>query len=236
MLWNLPLPLALKKKISHTILYLPSDVEGIFFDNFHTIFTREMQQELLNGKMSASWSPVDPYSNAIALWARSNARHFLHQMLYTDLNMDMVELLMKQDQMTMAASLESRVPFLDHLLVEFAGTIPPYLRLRGRPGKLLVKKSAEKYLPREIVHRPKMGFPVPFGDWLKEGSGAMVDEILLDRRTRERGYFNVSYVEKILKAHRNGQRDYQSQIWMLVNFELWQRVFLDESSRYLCKD
>lgn len=225
-LWKLPLPLALKKKISHTILYLSSSVEGIFFDNFHTVFTREMQQDLLS-----SWSSVDPYSNAMGVFERSNAKHFLHRMLYTDVNMDLVELLMKQDQMTMAASIESRVPFLDHLLVEFAGTVPPHLRLHGRPGKLLVKEAAAKMLPREIVRRPKMGFPVPFGHWLKEDSAAMVGEVLLDRRTKRRGYFNVAYVEKILKEHRAGQRDYQNQIWLLLNFELWHRVFIDDFVR-----
>jgi asparagine synthase (glutamine-hydrolysing) len=228
-LWKLPLPLTLKKKISHTVLYLPTNVEGIFFDNFHSIFTREMQQELLDESRGENLSNIDPYANATALFKRSNASHFLHRMLYTDVNMDLAELLMKQDQMTMAASIESRVPFLDHLLVEFAGTVPPQLCLRGRPGKLLVKKAAEKFLPCEIVHRPKMGFPVPFGQWLREDSVKMVSEILLDKRTRDRGYFNVSYIEKLFKSHRSGQRDFQNQIWMLLNFELWHRVFIDDA-------
>ena len=229
MLWKLPLPLALKKKISHTILYLPSSVEGIFFDNFHSIFTREMQKELLISESHLDFASVNPYANANELFERSNAENFLHQMLYTDVNMDLVELLMKQDQMSMAASVESRVPFLDHLLVEFAGTVPPHLRLQGRAGKWLVKKSAEKYLPSEIVHRPKMGFPVPFGRWLKEDSAGYVREILLDKRTLGRKYFNASYIEKLLKSHRNEQRDYQNQIWMLLTFELWHRVFIDDA-------
>jgi asparagine synthase (glutamine-hydrolysing) len=235
-LWNLPLPLALKKKISHTILYLPSSLEGIFFDNFHSVFTREMQQELFAGELSGAVSSVDSYANAVSVFERSNAEQFLHRMLYTDLNMDLVELLMKQDQMTMAASIESRVPFLDHLLVEFAGTVPPHLRLQGRPGKLLVKKVAEKFLPAAIVHRPKLGFPVPFGQWLKEDSGAMVSEMLLDKRTRDRGYFNTAYIEKLLKYHRTGKRDFQNQIWMLLNFELWHRSFIDGAQRYCAAD
>ena len=224
-LWKLPLSLAAKKKISHTILYLPSDLEGIFFDNFHSIFTREMQQELLNGL--CEYDCVDPYINAVSLFGRPNAKEFLHRMLYTDVNMDLVELLMKQDQMTMTASIESRVPFLDHLLVEFAGTVPSRLSLRVRQGKLLVKKAAEKLLPSEIVHRPKMGFPVPFGKWVKEDSET-VSQILLDQKTKMRGYFHPRYIEKLLKDHCSGQRDYQNQIWMLLNFELWQRVFIDK--------
>ena len=231
MLWQLPLPLALKKKISHTILYLPSNLAGIFFDNFHGVFSREMQQDLFDGKPYREFSSLDAYANANALLERSNAENFLHRMLYADVNMDLVELLMKQDQMSMAASIESRVPFLDHLLVEFAGTVPPYLRLQGRSGKRLVKKAAEKYLPYDIVHRPKMGFPVPFVNWLKEDSAGIVGDILLDKGTKDRGYFNVSYIEKLLKSHRNGQRDYQNQIWMLLNFELWHRVFIDDATR-----
>ncbi len=158
-------------------------------------------------------------------------RTFFIRCSYTDVNMDLVELLMKQDQMSMAASIESRVPFLDHLLVEFAGTIPPHLRLQGRAGKQLVKKATEKFLPHNIVHRQKMGFPVPFGSWLKEDSAGMVSEILLDKRTMDRGYFNVSYIEKLLKSHQSGQRDYQNQIWLLLNFELWHLVFIDDGAR-----
>ena len=133
--------------------------------------------------------------------------------------------------MSMAASIESRVPFLDHLLVEFAGTIPPHLRLQGRAGKQLVKKVAEKFLPHNIVHRPKMGFPVPFGSWLKEDSSKKVKDILLDKRTIDRGYFNVSYIEELLKSHQIERRDYQNQIWMLLNFEIWHRVFMDDAPR-----
>jgi asparagine synthase (glutamine-hydrolysing) len=227
LLWKLPLPLSLKKKVSHTILYLPASIEGIFFDNFHSVFTREMQQQLLIHKGAQDVPEADPYANAMALFNHSNAKNFLHRMLYTDVNMDLAELLMKQDQMSMAASVESRVPFLDSEVVEFAGTIPPHLRLQGRVGKLLVKKVAEQYLPLDIVHRPKMGFPVPFNTWMKDGSVGMVKEIVLDKRTTDRGYFNTAYIEQLFRSHRSEQRDYQNQIWMLLNFELWHRIFID---------
>jgi asparagine synthase (glutamine-hydrolysing) len=124
--------------------------------------------------------------------------------------MDLVELLMKQDQMTMATSIESRVPFLDHLLVEFAGTIPPPSPCKDDPENFSLKRAA---VPHNIVHRPKLGFPVPFGSWLKEESARTVRDIFLDKRTIDRGYFKVSYIEKLLKSHQSGQRDYQSQIY-----------------------
>jgi asparagine synthase (glutamine-hydrolysing) len=227
MLWQLPLPLPLKKKISHTPLYLSDTSEALFFDNFHSIFTRDMQRELLEANLSRGLADCDPYENALAILNSAKSDSFLHKMLYTDLNTDLVELLMKQDQMSMAASLESRVPFLDHVLVEFAGTLPPQLRLQGRSGKWLVKKAAEAFLPKQIIHRPKMGFPVPFENWIKEDQSGFISDVLLGSSAKSRGYFNPSYIEKLLHWHRAGLRDCHSQIWMLLNFELWQRTFFD---------
>jgi asparagine synthase (glutamine-hydrolysing) len=99
-----------------------------------TVFTPDAQSNLFQRDFYHKIAGSDPYKNANELLHTSNACKFLHQMLYADVNMYLVELLMKQDQMSMAASIESRVPFLDHILVEFAGTVPPYLRLRGRQG------------------------------------------------------------------------------------------------------
>ncbi len=226
-LWQLPLPLAVKKKISHTHLYLQENLEGLFFDNFHSVFTRDMQGELLVAELARGLAAHDPYANSLEYFHRTKSDTFLHQMLYTDLKTDLVELLMKQDQMSMAASLESRVPFLDHKLVEFAGTLPDRLALRGRAGKWLVKKAAEPYLPREIIYRPKMGFPVPFEAWIKEDQSGFIRDALLGSKAKGRGFFNHTYVEKLLTLHRSGQRDCHSQIWMLLNFELWQREFFD---------
>ena len=226
-LWHLPIPLPVKKKISHTPLYLPGNLEGLFFDNFHSIFTRDMQRELLDATLYRGLSECDPYDNALAVLNSSKTDSFLHKMLYTDLKVDLLELLMKQDQMSMAASLESRVPFLDHVLVEFAGTLPPHLRLHGRSGKWLVKKAAEAFLPKKIVYRPKMGFPVPFESWIREDQSGFIRDVLLGSSAKSRGYFNTSYIEKLLQWHRAGLRDCHSQIWMLLNFELWQRTFFD---------
>jgi asparagine synthase (glutamine-hydrolysing) len=227
-LWNLPLPLKLKKAISHTILYHSPTLEGMMFDNFYSCFTREMQEELLSPRLKRNIGINDPYKSSVGLIEQSDARAFLHRMLYADVKMYLLELLMKQDQMSMAASVESRVPFLDHLLVEFAGTVPPDLRLRGRSGKWLVKLAAERYLPRRIVHRPKVGFPVPFEIWLNNSKAEYVREVLFDERTRQRGYFNFEYVTKMFDAHQSNRRDCHNQIWMLLNFELWHRIFVDE--------
>ena len=227
-LWKLPLALKLKKAISHTILYHSPTLEGMMFDNFYSCFTREMQEELFSPRLQETISSNGPYANAVGFVEQCDSQTLLHQMLYADVKMYLLELLMKQDQMSMAASIESRVPFLDHLLVEFAGTVPPGLRLRGRSGKWLVKLAAERYLPRHIVHRPKVGFPVPFDKWLRENKVEYVREVLFDERTRRRGYFNLKYIKKMFDAHQSNQRDCHNQIWTLLNFELWHRSFLDD--------
>ena len=235
-LWQAPISLKLKKIISHTILYHSPKPEGMIFDNFYSIFTKEMQHELFRENFYPKVEHICPYKNATDLLHKSNSKHLLHQMLYTDVKMYLLELLMKQDQMSMAASLESRVPFLDHMLVEFAGTAPPHLRLHGRGGKWLVKQAAlgngqrdrAPLLPEHVVHRSKMGFPVPFSTWLTEKSGEIVRDILLDSRTRQHGYFDLGYIERLFDMHQSGQRDCYEQIWILLNFELWLRTFIDE--------
>src|SRR5205085_4483615 len=111
----------------------------------------------------------------------------LHRLLYTDIKTYLVELLMKQDQMSMATSIESRVPFLDHVLVEFAATLPDEMKLSGWTTKRILREAMTGVLPKSILNRPKMGFPVPFSAWTRGRWNAVAREILLDRRTRERG-------------------------------------------------
>jgi asparagine synthase (glutamine-hydrolysing) len=147
--------------------------------------------------------------------------------LYTDIRTYMVELLMKQDQMSMAASIESRVPFLDHVLVEFTARIPAQYSIQGLSGKHILKSAVEDLLPDSIVHRRKMGFPTPWAYWL---AGPQLDDLetmLLEPRTLERGLIKRDAVQKLFAEHRAGRRDNGDRIWRLLNLETWQRVFLD---------
>jgi asparagine synthase (glutamine-hydrolysing) len=134
---------------------------------------------------------------------------------------------MKQDQMSMSASIESRVPFLDHVLVEFAARLPDRLKLRGFTTKRILREAIRGLLPDEILTRKKMGFPVPFGQWTRGRWEPVVREVLLDRRTRERGLVDAAGVERLLDAHRDGRAAGGDAIWALMNLELWHRTFID---------
>jgi asparagine synthase (glutamine-hydrolysing) len=134
---------------------------------------------------------------------------------------------MKQDQMSMSASVESRVPFLDHVLVEFASRLPERLKLEGFTTKRILRQAMQGVIPDAILSRPKMGFPVPFAQWVRGSWNGVMREVLLDRRTRERGLINAPSVEALLDGHRAGARVGGDAIWALVNLELWYRTFID---------
>ena len=141
----------------------------------------------------------------------------LQRILYAHLKTRLVSLLMKQDKMTMAASLEVRVPFLDHRIVELAATMEDNLKLRNGEGKYILKKVAESVLPSDIVRRRKMGFPVPLSMWFREREDCT--EILNEKRTADRGLFDPKSVQHIIREHRQGHHDYSYVIWLLINLK-----------------
>jgi asparagine synthase (glutamine-hydrolysing) len=134
---------------------------------------------------------------------------------------------MKQDQMSMSTSIESRVPFLDHVLVEFAARLPVQMKLSGFTTKRVLREAVRGLLPASILTRPKMGFPVPFAAWASGRWHEALRDVLLDRRTRERGITDAGAVRRLLDDHRAGTRRGGDAIWALVNLELWYRTFID---------
>jgi asparagine synthase (glutamine-hydrolysing) len=170
---------------------------------------------------------VDVYASHRRLYEESGAEAVIDRLLYSDINSNLVELLMKQDQMSMATSIESRVPFLDFRLAEFAATVPWNQKVRGRSGKHIVKAALAGYLPASIRHRPKQGFPVPWEDWLKELYAPRIERLLLETRTADRGWIEPSGVRQLFETHRSGRVDVSRHIWALWGLELWARCFLD---------
>jgi len=129
----------------------------------------------------------------------------------------------------MANSLELRVPFCDHKLVEFSASIPHNFKIKGLRLKSLLKKALKDILPEKVLHKKKQGFMVPIGEWLKDQLKDYIQEILYEENIKKRGYFNPTFVSRMLKEHFEGKKIYTHQIWALLMFELWLRKFMDDS-------
>lgn len=127
----------------------------------------------------------------------------------------------------MAASLESRVPFLDHRFVEYVAAMPARHKLHGWETKAVLRAAVKDVIPKEILTRGKMGFPVPFGRWLRGAYSPLLDDLVLGERAQARGLFQPAYLQHLVAEHRSGSWDHGERLWQLVNLELWQRIFLD---------
>jgi asparagine synthase (glutamine-hydrolysing) len=157
---------------------------------------------------------------------------FLNQMLYLDTHAFMVSLnLTYNDKMSMASSVEVRVPFLDRELAEFvAWNVPPNMKINGhvRPtSKYILRQAMQGILPAEVLSQPKAGFGAPVDYWLANDLKELVADLLSEKRISDRGYFDSGFVREMIQNHRTGERDWSMQIWQLITFELWLQQFLD---------
>jgi len=140
------------------------------------------------------------------------------------------DILAKVDRTSMAVSLESRVPLLDHRLMEFVATMPSSFKLRNCNGKDLLKRAMAQDLPDGILTRKKMGFGIPLGAWFRRELRDMTRDVLLGPRARQRGIFRASEVNTLLATHDAGRRDCSARLWSLICFELWMRQWVDGSA------
>lgn len=225
------LPANLRRKLEHTFLVRDgASWPSFYFDNFYSAFSSREQDELLTE--SAKASARDAYASSMQHWEHSSG-DLLHRLLYTDIKTYLVELLMKQDQMSMAASIESRVPFLDHVLVEYTARIPAKYAIHGLAGKQVLKEAVEDLLPHDIIYRKKMGFPTPWAYWLAGPQLNDLEKMLLSARTLQRGFFQPEAVKKMFAEHRAHRRDHGNRIWRLLNLETWLRVCIDRDTAVL---
>ncbi len=157
--------------------------------------------------------------------------HELSQLQYVDMRSYLPgDILVKVDRMSMAHSLETRVPLLDHRVVEYVNGLPPRYKMNGKRRKHIFKKIAGNLLPTEIIEKRKTGFGVPLKYWFKGNLKSHIRQILIEPRTCQRGYFNTRYIEALLEEHDRGRRDHSRLLWNLVVFELWHRLYLDEQA------
>ena len=160
----------------------------------------------------------------------STARRPLDRMLDVDLRLWLGDdLLPKMDKMSMAASLEARVPLLDHELLEWAARLPQRLKVRRLEGKVLLKRLARQWLPPEIVDRPKVGFTVPLSPWFRGPLRELVADTLLSPTCMQRGYYRPEVLRAVVEDHLEGRRDRARELWTLLTLELWHRRFVDRA-------
>jgi asparagine synthase (glutamine-hydrolysing) len=167
-----------------------------------------------------------------ALWSRAEPSwDHLSRMLYVDMSSWLPnDLLIKADRMTMAKSIELRVPFLDYRLIEFVASVPSRLKIRGSETKYLLKRAMESVLPRDIIYRSKLGFPTPLASVFREAAGAYVNDILLSPRALKRGYFRRDAVQRLVTEHEKRVTDHHEMLWRLIVLEEWHRCFVDRSA------
>lgn len=217
------LPRSLRRYSERSFLALAPDARGLFFENF-AVFPERMRRHLLRDQ--ALLDSRDPYAVGLRCY-EENTAGTLGQMAHADLQTYLVELLMKQDQMSMAASVESRVPFLDHKFVEYVAAIPGQYKLRGWRTKAVLREALRDVVPRAILTRRKMGFPTPLDSWLRGPFWPLAEEFVIGPRALERGLFDAAFTHRLAHEHRSGAADHGDRLWLLMNLEIWHRIFLE---------
>lgn len=221
------LPTAIRRDVRRTFLGLRPGYRELFYENFAT-FPTVLQQSLLSDKIVLS--ARDPYAEGLRCYDGASGGT-LERMSTADLHTYLVELLMKQDQMSMAASIESRVPYLDDRFVEFAAALPGCLKLRGLRTKVVLREALKDVIPDTILTRKKMGFPVPVSKWLRGPFWPIVEEFVLGLRAASRGLFDPRLLSRLAEEHRVDAEEHGDRLWLLVNLEVWNRIFLDGEDR-----
>ena len=187
-------------------------------------FSREEREDLFSPDFLNHIDVAHPARVFEQYLEKVRERSPLKRMLYADLKIWLPDnLLLRGDHMTMAASIEERVPFLDHKLVELAARIPSKMLARGFRTKVLLRQALRPHLPPEVLHRRKVGFAVPIGPWFRKPLKSFVADLVLSPEAQSRGYFNRRAMEQFVREHFDGVRDRWKQLWALVNFELWAR-------------
>jgi asparagine synthase (glutamine-hydrolysing) len=218
------------KKILST---LPIPDPALRYASWLEVFTRDMQAELLDQALADDLHGYDPAWQYPFYYHRplnhGAVPDHLNRIMYVDFKTWLADTYMeKVDKATMAWSLEGRLPLLDHRLVELAYQIPAKYKIRGLSTKVVLKRAVKNLLPPEVLTKPKHGFAVPTDPWFRGPLKKYVFETLLDERTQRRGYFNPAYVEKLYRLHLDGKEVRDTALWFLLNFELWNRRYIDQ--------
>jgi asparagine synthase (glutamine-hydrolysing) len=187
------------------------------------------QHDKLFTKDVLAKTEADIYRGVRELVDGSDARSVVERMQYADINYYLAEdILTKVDRAAMAVSLETRAPFLDPRVAQFAASIPVEYKLRGKHGKVILKEAMKDLLPHDILHRPKKGFGIPIAEWLKGRLNSLMHDMLAPERLTSQGLFNADYVQRLIREHETGAASHHKELWTLLVFQLWLDNFVGE--------
>ncbi|MCP4398084.1 MAG: asparagine synthase (glutamine-hydrolyzing) [bacterium] len=204
------------------------DVERAPYSSRLAVVDEALKQMLYTPEMRQMIDGKAPFADLIPYFERCAELDAVTQMMWVDLQTYLPDdILVKVDRMSMAVSLESRSPFLDHVLIEALSRVPTNLKLKGMTPKYLLKKISQPFLPPEILTRPKQGFVVPIAAWLKSELRDFFQDAVLSASAHTRDFFERAALERVLNEHRQGKRDHSQALWAVLMFELWCRRFLE---------
>jgi asparagine synthase (glutamine-hydrolysing) len=208
---------------------LPHDERYVFYRSY---YTDEALRGLYSPDMREAVGDTEAGSEHLQYLREAPADDFLNRILYLDWHTFLPELnLTYSDKMSMAASVEARVPFLDNEVVDFMLTVPPHLKQHGRTSKIVLRDAVKDIVPASIIERRKAGFGVPLRTWLRRDLREMVDDLLSPERIKARGYFDPLAIHALVRDDREGHADNTYRIWALLTLELWHQIFLEGRPR-----
>lgn len=221
----------LKKRLASELMRRFGAGQSLFWGGA-IVFDESMKTRLMSREMRAhynglsTYDVVCKYQDAIAS-ARPTA-DYAARMSYLELKLRLPELLlMRVDKITMATSVEARVPFLDHHLIEYALGLPADLKVKGRTGKLILKRALEQVLPANVLYGPKRGFGAPTREWFRGPTGQLLGDRLMNSSMRGRNFLNYSFIARLIDEHRRETRDRSPYLWCLLNLSLWYERWID---------
>jgi asparagine synthase (glutamine-hydrolysing) len=193
-------------------------------------FTPETKHKLMSAEAVAGLKDVDSEEKVLRYFNADNVEDLLDRMLYTDLMTRVPDHnLVMTDRMSMACSLEVRSPFVDPDVVEFAARLPVQFKLKGRRLKYLLRKVAERYIPRGVARLPKQGFGFPVGIWMKRDLGPLLRRRLGQSRMAQAGIFNQPYIDSLCAQHMSGKVDHSYRLWLLLCLEFWYDIHVEQA-------
>jgi asparagine synthase (glutamine-hydrolysing) len=223
----LPRPLRLKRFLSN----LSRTFEQAYFRDMSFYFLPEMKEKLYRSEFKSAVKDFNALDILGDHFKVNQNPDITSRAQYVDIKTYLPEdILVKVDRMSMAHSLEVRAPILDHKLIEYVGSLPSNLKLKGRKSKYIFKKMLEDRLPPGILYRRKQGFSIPLASWLRNEMKGFAEMTLFSSQNRLSTFFNLKYIEDLWRRHLSGRQDYAYPLWGLMMFSLWERRFLDKNS------